>query len=404
MSVDAISQKKYFLSDLFPRNMDEPRVGKFLVDRLYEYQLILTKALEASQKLISHEFERFDGIAGDSACQIRAIKIALIASKKLIDLQDFSDRLTKTKSNLDSILTPIQRKEIQQHKQSLRQIIDAKQLDVSISSEELFAVQCYILGEATELVIQKENGIEYMTSLQKKLDRSSPKKILPPNTKISGGFAHDLLIRLKTEVSEASVQFVQQLASDTQDRTLIEMVSRKIRHDAHNAHLSCIPAFFGMQALLHVAQKENIPIVVCVKFLTQESTEKYKVTGEKSLFYKPSEEARGSYVLVEPSKEDLEKPACIIAGCAVCSEADWNLVSAGYSITDAILAFMAAHNQYPGNHRESKDFDTPEFVKYKKMAEERGFSINNPKTLFLQHIYSAKPLMFLNGAYPMQAV
>ena len=184
MSVDAISQKKYFLSDLFPRNMDEPRVGKFLVDRLYEYQLILTKALEASQKLISHEFERFDGIAGDSACQIRAIKIALIASKKLIDLQDFSDRLTKTKSNLDSILTPIQRKEIQQHKQSLRQIIDAKQLDVSISSEELFAVQCYILGEATELVIQKENGIEYMTSLQKKLDRSSPKKILPPNTKI----------------------------------------------------------------------------------------------------------------------------------------------------------------------------------------------------------------------------
>lgn len=392
MSVELLKHSdKYLLSDLFPRKMDEPRVGKALIDRLVEYQLVLNNALESSKKLIAGDFERFDGIVGESACQIRAIKIALIAHKNLINQKDFHDRVSKAKSNIDSVLAYEQRKEIQKNKQSLRQVINSKELDAPITPEELFVIQCYILAEASEIVTQKENNVEYMTSLPRKLDNSYPKRILPPQSQISAHFAHDLVVKLKTMVAESSVNFVQGLGIKIQNKSLIQMLSKKIILNSHNAHLPCIPSFFGMKALLLTAQREKLPMIVRIKFLDKESSEKYVVTARKSLFFQTSEKANGSYVVSEPSKEDLEKPAFVVEGCAVCSEDDWNIINKDYTITDAILSFVAAHSQYPGNHKELEEFDNPELSMYKKMAEKFGFSTDNPKTFFIQHIYPARP-------------
>ncbi|MBS0626374.1 MAG: hypothetical protein JSS32_10020 [Verrucomicrobia bacterium] len=394
MSVDLVSQKNIQLTDLFPRPqvMSDKRKGKALTDRLVEYQFIINKALEAGASFKARQYEKFDGIVGESACQVRAVKIAEIASKNLIDVDNLISRLETAKERVDFAMSHEQKKAIEKNEQSLNELITERKLNVPLSDDELYAIQCFILGQASEIVVQKENDVEYMPSLPRKLDNSSPNRILPVDSPIAKRFAADLVAASKTRVSNASVEYVQNLAAVSGDDSLVQALSHPIDHKAHNTHLSCLPAFYSMKVLLQKAQNDNIPILVRVKFLEQEAADRYKVTGEKSLLYKPSD-VTGSYELAVPTADDLEKPVCVFEGAAVCAEADWNITSDDYKITDAILGFVADHSQYPGKYPELEKIEDPEFIARKAMANEKGFSAANPSKLFFQHVYpgTAKP-------------
>ena len=69
--------KKQFLSVLLPYNAAE-KTGERLGDGLREYLLLLTMTEDAMQALQKGELSLFDPLVGENACQIRAVKIALI--------------------------------------------------------------------------------------------------------------------------------------------------------------------------------------------------------------------------------------------------------------------------------------------------------------------------------------
>jgi hypothetical protein len=104
--------------------------------------------------------------------------------------------------------------------------------------------------------------------------------------------------------------------------------------------------------------------------------------------------------MTEPNAVDLEQSACIIQG-AVCVEnpADplfkkkWKENILNKNIHDIILGGAADHRQYPGL---DKDISIPdaEYLDYKNRAGKEGFSIENPSTFFINHVYAAKARKF----------
>ncbi len=179
------------------------------------------------------------------------------------------------------------------------------------------------------------------------------------------------------------MQFVRDAAYNLKDLSLAKMVSDEflIKHNA----LDCIPMFWTYKILLQLAHKQDLPLVIHVKFLTcQEGL--YQTKGEKFLFFSPDHEGKGaSYIHVSPSEMDLSKAACVIQGVA-CVDAGWNESEILHSVTDAILAGAAEHRQYPDPNQNLPIIDQ-EHEAFKSMALNRGFSSENPSTFFIQHVY-----------------
>ncbi|MBM3184197.1 MAG: hypothetical protein FJZ64_02715 [Chlamydiae bacterium] len=67
------------LSEVFYYDPKEKRNGE-LRKGLQEYEFLLSVLEETCHHLENGNFERFDSLLGENACQIRAVKIAIIAS------------------------------------------------------------------------------------------------------------------------------------------------------------------------------------------------------------------------------------------------------------------------------------------------------------------------------------
>lgn len=218
-----------------------------------------------------------------------------------------------------------------------------------------------------------------------------PNKLKTLNSDISSYFLTRLASKLRRLISDSSVSFVKKMASDLQDASLLKMVSEFTKE--HNSW-PCTPMFWSYKTLLAFAQKNGIRLVLHVKFLN-EIENGYRVVDHAYLHFKPCE-ITNSYREIHPSEEDLSMPACIIQG-VVCekegnvlpSKQEWKERVAQNQVIDVILAGAADHRQYP-NPDQTVDVIDPEFENYKALAEKNGFSLNNPTTFFIQHVYSAK--------------
>ena len=62
-----------------------------------------------------------------------------------------------------------------------------------------------------------------------------------------------------------------------------------------------------------------------------------------------------------------------------------------FSITDVILAGAADHRQYPDPEQNAliEKMGDGEFETYKALAKLKGFSLDNPSTFFIQHVYAS---------------
>ena len=78
--------KKSFLSYLLPYDANVKTFAS-LRTGLKEYQFLLKAFLEAVRCWRMGQFEKFDSLVGENACQIRAIWISLIASRDLLDIE-----------------------------------------------------------------------------------------------------------------------------------------------------------------------------------------------------------------------------------------------------------------------------------------------------------------------------
>ena len=369
----------FFLRDLLYYTLPEKKNGD-LKKSLIEYQLLLSAFAQSIEALEKGDLEKFDSLVGENACQIRAIRMALIHRSYTPD-SSLQESLSESIQKIDHILESKIVK-LMQSGCSLEEVFNIYSLDIPLSCDQKFFLKSYILSEMKEKLYSET----IMDSLSRK-EKCSPGKIKKFNSQVSLNFTDKLATHLRKLLSKASVKYVQELAGDLEDKALSHMVSSQFTYEHNSLH--CIPMFWSCKILLQTAQNKEIPLIAHVKFL-KEQENGYLVTHEKHFFFKPvrNNDDSISYKETTLTETDLNKASCIVQGVA-CAGESWDKEAFLRSITDTILAGAADHRQYP-NPDHPLGIDCQEFEHFKSLALTHGFSFENPKTFFIQHVYSSQ--------------
>lgn len=378
------SSKTRKLSEIFYNDIGEKRNGE-LRKGLIEYRSLLTALSIAMGYLKNKDLEKFDALVGENACQIRAIKIAIISSQNQINFKNLETRISEVQNRIANLLSFRTINLLMISDISLQEVLGKEDLDIILTSCEMFVFQCFLLS------LMKEPQSELISPLCVR-DKSAPKKLKQLDSEISSKFANTVVRKTRRLLSEASVHFTREMAKYLDDPSLIKMVSNEFTHEYNS--WTCIPMFWTYKTLLKAAQRENIPLVICAKFLNKNENS-YTIQDQELLFFKPiKDNDEYHYIQTEPTEKDLEDSGFVIQGFVFLNEdhrifckRKWKETLDKNSIIDIILAGAADHRQYPDENRKIP-FSDPEYERYKAMAQLKGFSIDNPTTFFINHVYS----------------
>jgi hypothetical protein len=373
------------VSDLLPYDA-ATKSGGDLKKGLHELLLILHKLRLAVERFMEGQFECFDSLVGENGCHIRAVKVALLANSSL-ELARLKGEVVGKMERIEALLEEKVMRGLSHQKISLKALMETEMLDVQLSGEEFFLLKAYLLTEVKENL----NEGEILRSLVG-VSKSSPDQLISEHPHISMKFVKKLTDRLRTMLSESSVSFIREIA---ECQEVQRMVSDEFSYK-HNTNLTCTPLFWTIQALLQKAHKEGIAIVLHVKYVREMEKEEYQVNGDEYLFFRPEESAR-LYGLGELSGEDLDKPACVVEGVVLNQgPKEWRESVSDLSLLDIILANCAAHRQYPDPERDKEilRIQDPNYERYRQLADLRGFSLNNPSSFLIRHIYPSQPKRF----------
>ena len=368
------------LSELFYYD-PSTRKGAALRKGLEEFRFLLLVSIEALNCLKEKDLERFDALVGENACQIRAIKIAIIASEDLSYLDGLIQQLVHSLQATDQVLSE-SINSLMQSGVSLKEVIEKNSLDVVINEDAMFCIQSFVLTEMKEDVSDESTSMTLW-----KQERSVPAKLQGFAPDISINFIRNFSNRIRKLLSDSSVLFVKKAALYSENEKLFRCLSENVL--IHNDR-SCTPMFWTYKAVLATAQKRGVPIIFHVKF-TRNLNGIYHVFGEEYFFFSPCQRT-GGYLKGYPNEEDLGKAACVVEGVALLQTVSkkeknrWNMTFNSTSLFDVILSGAADHRQYPCLQPSFPICD-PEFQQYQRLAVENGFSIVNPRTFFIQHVY-----------------
>lgn len=377
MFSDKNENQKYFLTDLFPYDFNEKTKAK-LKGALQEYQMLLIASLEAINALDICDLHKFDPLVGENACQVRAVWIAIIASKKLINIRDLTHQIIHIKDKICALLEEKTIAKLMLKQISLGELFISEKLFIPLSTEEIFLIRCFLLAE-TKITPLGEKSIDCIYSKEK----CDPKK-LKRFGDISFSFADNLVSKLRRAIAIHSVQFVRERASASQDPHLMKMLSDEYTIN-HNNYLLCTPMFWTYKSVLAIAKNGNIPLMIHTQFLNQEEKHDY-------FFYEGIQK--------ELSEIDHDKIAWIVQGLVQLnfpSKSCWKDKFLKFPIEKVILAGAADHRQYPCQERDASIhlLQDREFESYRSFAKTEGFCADNPTTFLIQHVYPSKIKNFL---------
>lgn len=348
-----------------------PKINDDLAKGLNEYRLLLRGAERAIELFDLEDFEQFDPNVGENACQIRAVKIALMAKYGLVDIEKIKGQISQAKRIVSESLQNVH--VLKKQKKSMKDLMQDKSLQVMLSSEEFFAIQTFLLTFTQTLLPYKSDTPLLING------KNDPKKLKEFEPSVSSSFTDNLVRKLRQDLAAASVEFVRDKAAQLKDPTLIKMSSEPFTLN-YNSWLS-IPMFWTYKTLLLTCEEEGIPLTLIAKFLDKH----HQVVREESLFLTD----------VDPSK-GLRQSSCVIEG-SVCCEKDlgeeienWRALIKKRG-KDVVLAGAADHRQYPDESVDErvKVLKDKEFENYQALAQKEGYSLNNPSSFFIQHIYPA---------------
>lgn len=395
MSLSTQAQTKHTnsLSSLLPYDPTTKK-NKDLKIGLIEFKLLSKAYANAIAALKNGDLKKFDGLVGENACEIRAIFIAIIASKNLIDIEASEKKISSLENRIETLLTSKELEQLMRKGCSLKDVLESQKFDVSLTDEEFFALESFLL---TEVRVPDTLG-EGMVSLYKMALTDA--KRLKSLGEVSSKFTDHLESHARKLLSTASVEFIRNASLDLKDQTLIKMASEAFTVK-HNTCWPCTPMFWTYKTVLAAAQKEGIPVIFHTKFIEKIKDQKdlYTVTDEEYQYYEVEQTKHANqYVRKIPSQENLDKPAFIVQGIADVNfekpktKEQWDLEMIAHSATNIILAGAADHRQYPDSKKDTliDELQDEEFLSFKKLAKDKGFSSENPTTFFIQHVYAMK--------------
>ena len=109
---------------------------------LKEYRLLLTALIQSIEAFEANELEKFDSLVGENACEIRAIRVALIHSNQSInaDLKQVTSKIRKEISHLiENEINFLTSK-----KSTLKEIIETRELEIHLNKDEAFLFKSFI--------------------------------------------------------------------------------------------------------------------------------------------------------------------------------------------------------------------------------------------------------------------
>lgn len=377
-----------YLSQLLPYDPSQKRNGDILKG-LKEYQTILKVALAAIRDFEEGHLEGFDCLVGENACEIRAIKMSMVAARSSINIQILQNRILDVLGKIPVLLAPRSISSIMKSDFSLGKIIEDRDLEVFLSSDEIFTIRSHLLT----LMKTVKDSDQHLHSIFR-MEVADPKK-LKEIGEVSSVFANRLLYGLRKSLATSSVEFIRAEADVISDPDIIKMVSEEFTFQ-HNG-LPCIPMFWTYKTVLETAEKNNIPIFLLAKFLKKKG-EEFEVLDKEGLLFKRFN-SNSSVLAHAIETADLEKPAIVVEGVVVpdsagktLSKMQWKNVVGEMSVVDVILAGAADHRQLPNEALETvfENLKDAEYENYKSMARKEGFSSSNPTTFFIQHVYAGR--------------
>jgi len=377
----ADQEKIHLLSDLLPYDPCD-RSKERLEKSLNEYRFLLTALDRAMGALEREEFSLFDPLVGENACQIRALKNALVFNTSPID-KSLLPRIREIKNKLDLISYNVQ--DLVDEGISLKGLLESEDANISLNYNELYLATSYFLT-IVKVDRPSKSDLPYI-----KNEYTDPKKLKELGN-IGTMFAESLIKNLRITLSQMSCQFVQTLADILPlPQQIQDAVSDK--YMIIHRRLQCLPCYWTTLLLMLEALKSEIPIVVIGHQMAEEKDA--KIQDETTIFFEAT--AQG-YIETSKDSFDPNQPALILLGSSYGKSQDmpkietWRKELVKHGPMDLVLAYAAIHRQYPD---ESKDplveqIDDKRFDHCKKQAEEWGCSVENPSLFFLSHAFCDK--------------
>ena len=253
---DLAKQNVHSLAHLLPYD-PQVKKGERLTDGLREYLLLLIAAEEAAKLFLRGDLECFDPLVGESACQIRALKLVLML-EYTVDI----DLLLKSVLHSKAVVSQLLTSNSIQKKKSLHEVIEKEKINIHLNDGELYLIKSYLLSK----VKTPRDSKPEMPFI--KNEYTDPKKIKEISD-VGRMFSENLVEKLREKTSASSVRFVQKIASRlSPSESVVEMVSDKylIKHRG----LDCLPCYWVTKVLMQEALHRGIPLVMQVEQMAKD--------------------------------------------------------------------------------------------------------------------------------------
>lgn len=364
--------KNYYLSELLPYEPQE-KFGDRLFHGIKEYDFLL-RVTELSMLAVENDnLACFDPLVGENACQITAFKNCFIFSQFPVNSREIITRTRIVKEKVNSLL--LSRKWARDEKTNLKFVLESENLAIDLSYSELYLVKSFLLTlvktvkpPKTDLPFVKNEYTDF-----KKLKAIGP---------ISTMFTESLIKKLRESLSAFSVSFIRELLTNTTRKPAISSQIACVQHK----RLHCPPCYWVTRTLVLKSIESNTTIVLLVRQMAKDHN--YRIIGETTLFV-----CGGKYVdevCLNPRAAAL---ILLVNACRALQEfsgaEQWKSELQQKNPIDLVLAYAAAHRQYPddGKELEIQQLNDDEFGFYKTKAMEWGYSILNPSLFFLSHAF-----------------
>lgn len=377
----ADSSRRYSLSELLPYN-PKIKTGERFIAGLKEYDFLLTTAEHAMELLSKEHISCFDPLVGENACQIRALKNCLIFSKYPVKVDELLLKIQLARKKIDELFERTGK--FNDNHFSLSQILENTDINLSLTYSEIYLIKAYLLTIVKTIKPAKQE-IPFVKN--EYTDTKKLKTIKPIGTM----FAESLIKKLRESLSAFSVSFVQELSSRLAPEPLHSAMMDKfyIRHN----RLHCLPCYWVTKLLMIQALKSQIPLVVIARQLAKDKN--HEIIGEVPLFFNSTllEYKYASFDSFNPNAPAL---VLLVNSCRKTHEfpniRDWKKELLKRNPIDLILAYAAAHRQYPDTtkHDLVSQIQDEQYKFYKEKAAEWGCSIENPSGFFLSHAFCDK--------------
>ncbi len=378
-------------------NLDETATR----EGIYVVRSLIKVAKEAILGLVQGKLNQFDALCSDMACQVRAIRIALLAKQLLANKDLLNQIATALQDMMKKLHLRFQKMNLVGFKLKGSLKDNVSDCDVLIPEELIYFVRCALLT-----ITKQEHPIKVCCPCHKQLVEMSKDKSQPAFARISvssksirsSKIDADLLTiieKTKAIVSEISCK---EMISQLQGHVL---TNKKLMKEINVNKRVELPCFLTVQGALQIASEKNIRLLIKSMKASHTVLLKKKDPVDVQLLYSlTSIQGQITSKLISLEDVEEEEPLIVIEGQRYGKEEttqEYAKRLTEANIVDVILQNAARHNQYSDEKGDKElvleeDSDIKNLVTHLTNlsieADKNGCSMVDQSLFRIVHIYS----------------